>query len=113
MKRMLKAFLLFAMIYPVFYQMGYADGPFVKLGRGLTNIITSPAEIIFQPTVLSQEHNMWIAWFGGFPKGLVFFPVRALAGVYEVATFPIPFPGDYGPVMNPETLVEGFDRLNY
>jgi putative exosortase-associated protein (TIGR04073 family) len=111
MKKTSRFFLLFVVLYFLSYQNAHA-GAFVKLGRGLTNIITSPAEVIYQPSQLSQENNMWVAWFGGISKGLVFIPVRMLAGVYEVITFPIPIPSGHGPLMEPPTVVEGFRRLD-
>lgn len=86
-------------------------GPFVKFGRGLTNIILSPAEIMYQPMKLNLDNNTAIAWIGGVPKGIVYFPIRALAGVYDVVTFLIPYPEDYGYWMEPETLVEGFEQI--
>ncbi len=84
-------------------------GPFVKLGRGLTNIILSPGEIIYQPIKLDQTNNTWVSWFGGVPKGILFFPLRLVVGVYDTVTFLIPYPKEYLPVMEPATLVEGFE----
>jgi putative exosortase-associated protein (TIGR04073 family) len=89
---------------------GYA-GPFVKLGRGLTNIVTAPAEIIYEPLKLKENNNAWVSWLGGVPKGLVYYPFRAVVGVYETLTFLIPYPKEYAPLIKPETLVEGFESL--
>ncbi len=89
----------------------YADGPFVKLGRGLTNLILSPAEIIYQPMEMDVRENSSVAWLGGVPKGILMFPVRAVVGVYDIVTFLIPLPKDYEAVMEPKTLVEGFQAL--
>ncbi len=89
----------------------YAGG-FVKLGRGLTNIISSPGEIIYQPIVLQQTNNVWVSWLGGVPKGIIFFPVRLVVGIYDVITCPIPYPKQYAPVVLPETLFEGFKAVN-
>ena len=111
MGKMLKAFLLLIITCFVLNQKGYAaPGPFTKLGRGLTNIVTSPGELIYQPAQLSEDNNLWIAWLGGFPKGLVFIPIRILVGVYDVVTFPIPYPNHYGPILRPETLIEGYTQ---
>ena len=72
----------------------HADA-FVKFGRGLTNLVTSPAELFCEPFDLAKTNNLAIAWIGGIPKGLLFFP--------------IPFPNHYEPLMEPETLIEGFN----
>ena len=84
-------------------------GAFVKFGRGLTNLVTSPAELVYEPFDLAKTNNIWIAWIGGIPKGLLFFPIRAVVGIYDTVTFPIPFPKGYEPLMEPETLIEGFN----
>ncbi|MBI4372911.1 MAG: exosortase system-associated protein, TIGR04073 family [Candidatus Omnitrophica bacterium] len=89
------------------------SGIFTKLGRGFTNIVMSPAEIVYQPMKMREEHNAMIAWTGGLLKGIVYFPVRLLLGVYDVVTFPLPWPDHYGYWVEPETLIEGFDGLNY
>lgn len=84
-------------------------GAFVKLGRGLTNVITSPVELVYQPFHLAQTNNLMVAWIGGIPKGILFIPIRAAVGLYDTVTFPIPYPKQYGPLMEPETLIEGFN----
>lgn len=91
----------------------HAKGPFTKFGRGVTNIITSPAELVYQPMKMGQDNNALIALIGGIPKGIVFVPVRLLLGVYDLVTFPIPYPKDWGYWVEPETLIEGFDKLKY
>ncbi|OGW85887.1 MAG: hypothetical protein A3C35_06750 [Omnitrophica bacterium RIFCSPHIGHO2_02_FULL_46_11] len=90
----------------------YAKDPAVKFGRGVTNFILSPAEIIYQPIKLSKTENALVAWFGGIPKGILYFPYRAGVGLYDAATFFIPYPEHYEPLLEPETLVEGFKDLN-
>ncbi len=93
----------------------YAEdsGPFTKLGRGVTNIVMSPVEIIYQPMKMREDHNAMISWLGGVPKGIVYFPVRLLTGVYDLVTFLIPYPKSYGYWVEPETLIEGFNKINY
>lgn len=91
----------------------HAKGPFTKFGRGLTNLITSPAELIYQPMAMGQDNNSLVAIFGGIPKGVVFVPVRALLGAYDVATFYLPIPKKFGYWVEPETVIEGFNNLKY
>ena len=85
-------------------------GPIVKFARGLTNIITSPAELIYQPKKLEADNNAMVAWIAGFPKGLFWFPVRMLQGVYSIVTFPLPWPDSYGSWLEPETMIEGMQE---
>ncbi len=91
----------------------YAKGPFTKFGRGVTNILLSPGEIVYQPMKMAQDNNGMIATIGGVPKGIIYFPVRLLLGAYDLVTFLIPYPKDYGYWVEPETLIEGFDQLKY
>ena len=91
----------------------HAKGPFTKFGRGVTNLITFPAELVYQPMAMGQDNNALVAIFGGVPKGFVFVPVRALLGAYDVSTFFIPLPKKFGYWVEPETLIEGFDGLKY
>lgn len=92
----------------------WADDPFVKLGRGLTNLITAPGELFIQPVNLSKNHDGFTALLGGIFKGITFMVLRQLSGVYETATFPIPLPPRYQPLWNPHlfpvTVPEAFQR---
>lgn len=89
------------------------SGPFTKFGRGVTNIIMSPVEIVYQPMKMREDHNAMVSWIGGVPKGIVYFPVRLLLGAYDLVTFLLPWPNHYGYWIEPETLIEGFDGLKY
>ena len=89
------------------------SGPFTKFGRGMTNILLSPAELVYQPMKMGEDNNALISLIGGVPKGIVFLPVRLSLGVYDLATFFIPYPKSFGYWIEPETLIEGFDALNY
>lgn len=61
-----------------------------KFGRGVENVITSPAEI--PCTIESEMHkgDRIIRFFSGIGKGTVYFLRRAIVGATEVVTFPIP-----------------------
>lgn len=85
----------------------HAKGPFTKLGRGMTNILLAPLELISEPVTMAEDNNAVVSILGGVPKGIVFIPVRALLGVYDVVTFPIPYPKHYGYWLEPETVIEG------
>jgi len=67
----------------------YLAGIGTKFGRGLENVVTSPAEI--PCTMADDMHESAAAgFFTGFGKGTVFMLRRILVGVTEVGTFVIP-----------------------
>ncbi len=108
---MKKAFALLLILFLFCGKEAWAKGPFNKFGRGMTNIVTSPAEILLQMMNLSQEgyeNDHVTAFFGGFLKGTVYMVGRIVTGAYEVVTFPFPIPAKYEPVWHPETVFEGF-----
>jgi len=77
----------------------YSDGPVKKLGRGLANTVTFPLEIPANIKKVNESDGPLMAVTYGLGKGLYMAVVRAAAGVYEVATFPFPFPGDFVPIV--------------
>lgn len=83
---------------------GYAQSMGKKLDRGLTNIVTGWFEIPHNMYNAFSKHDYVSAFFIGLPKGLWMTVVRTGAGVYDTATFPIPFPKDYKPVLEPEFI---------
>ena len=87
----------------------HAKGPFTKFGRGMTNILLAPLELVAQPVNMAEDNNVVVSILGGVPKGIVFIPVRIALGVYDVATFFVPYPKDFGYWMEPETVLEGMN----
>lgn len=81
---------------------GYLDGAGRKLGRGAANIVTAPLELIRTPYFVGQQDGGFAAITVGLVQGAVAGAVRALAGVVEVATFPIPIPKGFRPLVQPE-----------
>lgn len=81
-----------------------------KLGRGLANCLTFPIEI---PNQISKTNNCegpCAAATVGLVKGIVMAGFRAVVGVYEVVTFPIPIPDCYAPILtDPEYMLEGWN----
>ncbi len=68
----------------------YAVSVGTKFGRGLENIVTSPAEIPCTIGSDMKQGDRIVHFFTGAGKGTVFFLRRAFVGVTEVITFPIP-----------------------
>ena len=68
-----------------------------KFGRGLLNVVSSPAEIPCTMTT-DMEDNAAAGFFTGFGKGTVFMLRRILVGATEVGTFMIPMGATLSPV---------------
>ena len=83
--------------------MLHADDPFIKLGRGISNIAMSPAEWILQIVELKKEYDPVTATSIGIFKGAYHFGLRLVTGIYDVVTFPIPIPREYRGLMEPRT----------
>lgn len=71
-----------------------------KLGRGLLNIIDAVTEIPGTMMRKSAEEGAATGMTVGAFEGVFNTIARALVGAYEVATFPVPVPGDYEPIMD-------------
>ena len=73
-----------------------------KLLRGVVNIATGWLEIPKQMYNTSVDQNPLLGLTWGTVKGVGFGVGRTLVGVYDTVTFPIPVPGEYEPVVQPE-----------
>lgn len=81
--------------------------PLHKLGRGICNSITFPLEIPLQISKTNVNAGPLAAFTWGILKGVGMAGLRAVVGVYEVATFPLPFPKCYKPILtDPEFMFE-------
>lgn len=90
----------------------FADSMFVKLGRGLTNIVTSPLEILVQPLrTLLVDQKVALSPAAGLFQGLYYTIARAISGAYDLVTFPVPVPKDYGSLIKPSTVFEGASSI--
>ena len=82
----------------------YAQSPIRKLGRGVANFFTGPFEIpkSVQEKLFADGPVAAVTYgvFDGIYKSVL----RCVAGVYEVATFPIPIPAEYDIIVEPEFL---------
>jgi len=73
-----------------------------KLARGLANVLTSPLELPRNVQNMTEEQGVLVGWTGGMAQGIGMTALRIIVGAYEIITFPIPFPEDYAPVIEPE-----------
>lgn len=85
----------------------YCGDGLKKLGRGVCNAVTFPLELVEQVKRTNNSDGPMAAVTYGVLKGVVMTGVRALVGVYEIMTFPIPFPKNYQPILtDPEFFFE-------
>ena len=72
---------------------------FEKLGRGVSNAIGGWLEIPLNIHKRYAENDPAASLFTGACYGLVKGVVRTGVGVYEVATFFLPYPEDFAPIL--------------
>lgn len=89
-------------------QFSYATGAATKFGRGFTNIVTGWTEVGVQTWRGAQEQGAAGAALG-FGRGIAMIVLRTLAGVYEVATFPVPLPENWEPPIKPGFGLPGYE----
>ncbi|OQA57761.1 MAG: hypothetical protein BWY42_00314 [Candidatus Omnitrophica bacterium ADurb.Bin277] len=73
-----------------------------KLQRGFLNVALSPIEISNELAKEKKNDTFLPSWFAGLGRGAWFTVGRALTGVYEMVTFPVPYPANYRPILKPE-----------
>lgn len=76
-----------------------------KLGRGVTNILTSWVEIPRQVAIEWEKTDPATGSIVGTIKGFGWGFARFFTGAYEIVTFPFPIPQDYDPLIEPEYIV--------
>ena len=83
------------------------NGPATKLGRGICNMVTFPLEIPEQMSRVNNSDGPFAASTVGVLKGIGWAIGRACVGIFETATFMLPGPKNYEPVMkDPEYFLE-------
>ena len=81
---------------------GWASDPFTKLGRGFANVLTGWIELPNTVHRTAEGENAFVAWTSGVAHGIGRSLARTGAGFYDMATFLIPVPEHYEPVIEPE-----------
>ena len=102
---------LFAASLPAYAKLADFSGPAARFGRGSTNLLTSPAEIVYQPMRMTEDNNSLVSIIGGIPLGVIHFPIRFIQGLYEVVTFPAVELDEDPLFIDSETLIEKFLKL--
>jgi putative exosortase-associated protein (TIGR04073 family) len=97
--KIFSVFVLCVIALGLFSSFSFAQDPVKKLCRGVLNITTGFLEMPKNIRDTGKEDGLGMALTYGFIKG-AFGTVRRMAvGLYEVVTFLIPAPKDYGPVL--------------
>lgn len=73
-----------------------------KLQRGFLNVALSPLEISSELEKDFKRDTFPPSYISALGRGSVYAVMRAGVGIFEILTFPIPVPGDYEPVLQPE-----------
>jgi putative exosortase-associated protein (TIGR04073 family) len=85
----------------------YADTALKKLGRGMANVLTCPIELPYRIGQANEESGPFAAFTWGALDGFFRMTMRFIVGMYEIGTFPIPFPQHYEPIIDdPEFFLE-------
>ena len=80
-------------------EVALAGTPLEKLGRGVANVITCPIELVAGIVDTGNESGPMAGCTIGVLKGTFNIVRRAVVGVYEVVSFPVPVPEDYAPII--------------
>jgi len=90
-----------------FTQNAYCDDALKKLGRGIANVGTCPLELFLQASNVNKTDGPVAGFTYGILKGFAMTGWRLAVGVYEIISFPVPFPKDYAPIIkDPEFIFE-------
>jgi putative exosortase-associated protein (TIGR04073 family) len=99
--------LIFLSLTAVFTAESYSDTAVKKLGRGIANVATCPFELTNQMQRVNNTEGPFAGATYGALKGVAMIGVRAVVGAYEIATFLIPLPRGYKPILkDPEFFFE-------
>ena len=90
--------------------------PLEKLGRGIANVVFSPAELFIQMYEVKNRAGGIAGITYGPLRGVAFVLARIGVGVVDIVTFPFPLPNcpetpegfgpGYGPIMYPAWVID-------
>jgi len=99
-------FVLTLLLAVSFIAPGYCGSPMEKLGRGACNLVTWPLELFHRMNEANKRGGVEEAATYGLLEGLWMMTLRAAVGFWEVVTFPVALPENYGPVLtDPEFFI--------
>lgn len=80
----------------------YVEGALRKLGRGIANVVTCPAEIMRTSETTRIREGFLASISVGLIKGVVRTLQRGVVGAFEILTFYAEVPEGFEPIMQPE-----------
>ena len=83
-------------------ETGVADARLRKLGRGLANIVTAPAELVRVPSLVGQRDGYLAGSTVGLLQGIWKMVGREAAGLADTLLFYSRYPDNYAPIVKPE-----------
>jgi putative exosortase-associated protein (TIGR04073 family) len=98
MKKIIAAVMIFVIVASC-QSPAFSDTALDKLGRGLANTLTGVFELPKNMGDESEANGVFAGLTTGAIKGLMDVLIRELVGIYEIATFPIPVPAGYKPIL--------------
>ena len=111
---MKKLIILFSIVLYSVSITGYAQAeeggvwpPFVKIGRGISNVMSAPLELPKNIGDANKSDGIFAGLTWGILQGVADTIGRIVVGAYEVITFPFPIPEDYKPILTePEYFLQ-------
>ncbi|MBF0217500.1 MAG: exosortase system-associated protein, TIGR04073 family [Candidatus Omnitrophica bacterium] len=100
MRRVVVALIVLVMVVSAQGLVFAVEGPVKKLSRGFANVATSPWEMVDGWKDKTKESGFIAGVIWGTASGVVNTCKRAAVGAYEVATFPLPYPVGYKPIID-------------
>ena len=106
MKKIFRMLVMLIALLVFCQSVSFADNALDKFKRGLTNTLTGWIEIFTTIDRHCEERGRIAGFFTGLPAGLGRAVWRTCAGGYETATFFVPLPYHYVPIMEPEFVLD-------
>lgn len=78
------------------------EGSLRKLGRGIANVATCPAELARTPELVTHREGTLAGLTVGVAQGAWRALQRGAVGILEIATFYLEIPRGFQPIMRPE-----------
>jgi putative exosortase-associated protein (TIGR04073 family) len=78
---------------------------FRKFSRGVVNILTGWVEVPKNISLRWKETDPFSGTLFGLFEGLAWAFAREVGGVYEIVSFPFPYPDNYAPLIEPEFIL--------
>lgn len=101
---------LIALILFVSTQTAFAGNPGEKFVRGIEGALTSPVEYLNQYQIANYDHGLFSSVVIMVLGGTAMTVKRLINGVYDIVSFPVSAPRDYGLLLNDkyETALDGY-----